>query len=139
MLSEDHSLKDIFDAIQSVSFFVSSSDECSERGCENPATTLGYCRYHYIVNWKSIKRKQAILEEGKLQQFIEELVDKYPAKFIENILGDLDDEKTFVSVLKELNIEADESFDDVDDLDGEDDQDMAYETKGSVKAINDDE
>lgn len=59
--------------------------------------------------------------------------------FIESVLSDLDDEKSFFQVLNELNIEADESFDDVDDLDQEDDQDMAYETKGTVRAINEDD
>ena len=139
LLSEDYSLKDIFEAIQSIDFFVSDTDDCIVKGCENPATTLGYCRYHYIENWKNIKRKQSILEEGKLQQFVEELVAKYPSSFVENILSDLEDEKSFIQVLNELNIEADESFDDVDDLDAEDDQDMAFETKGTVRTITDDE
>ncbi|EQC45717.1 hypothetical protein [Bacteriovorax sp. Seq25_V] len=133
LLAEDHNLKDIFEAIQTLGFFVSDADDCREKGCDNPATTLGYCRYHYITNWKAIKRKQSILEEGKLQQFIEELVAKYPAKFIEGILSDLEDEKTFINVLKELNIDADDSFDELDDLDEEDDQDIAFETKSTVK------
>jgi chemotaxis protein histidine kinase CheA len=139
MLSEDFKLRDIFEAIQSINFFLSDTDDCMEKGCDNPATTLGYCRLHYITNWKSIKRKQSILEEGKLQQFVEELVSKYPTPFVQEILTDLDDEKSFFSILKELNIDADESFDDIDDLDIEDDQDMAFETKSSVKTISDDD
>lgn len=130
-LSEDFSLKDIFEAVRLLDFFQVETDECIERNCDNPATTLGYCRYHYIKNWKDIKKKQSILMEGKLQDYIEDLVGKYPPKYIEAIITDLSEDKAFMGVLKELNIESEdeESFDE----DGDDDQDIAYETKGTVK------
>lgn len=53
---------------------------CRENGCENVASTKGFCRLDYIKNWKKIKRKEMILKEGKLNQYIEELVSKYPDK-----------------------------------------------------------
>jgi hypothetical protein len=130
-LSEDFSLKDIFEAVRLLDFFTVDSDECIEKNCDNPATTLGYCRYHYIRNWKDIKKKQSILMEGKLQDYIEDLAVKYPPKYIEAIINDLAEDKAFMGVLKELNIESDddEAFDD----DADDDQDIAYETKQTVK------
>ena len=139
-LSEEHSLNDIFESLKTMDFFSSDTDDCIEKNCDNPAATLGYCRYHYIKNWKEIKRKQSILAEGKLQLFIEDLVNKYPLKYLEGILSDLADEKTFFGVLKEMNIESDS--DDIYDEDSEDlddDQDIAYETKATVKPSFNDE
>ena len=85
---------------------------CREVACENLATTVGFCRMHYIKNWKKIKRKELILKEGKLNQYIEELVAKYPDKYIEAIRQDLATEKDFAKVIYDLDLE--ESIDDFD-------------------------
>lgn len=85
---------------------------CREPGCENYSTTKAYCRLHYIMNWKKIKRKEMILREGKLNQYIEELVSKYPDKYIEIIREDLSSETSFNKVIHDL--ELDESIDDLD-------------------------
>lgn len=85
---------------------------CRETGCENPSTTKGYCRLDYIKNWKRIKRKEMILKEGKLNQYIEELVSKYPDKYIDVIRQDLSTEVNFNKVIHDL--ELDESMDDLD-------------------------
>ena len=87
---------------------------CREVACEGLATSNGYCRMHYIKNWKKIKRKEVILKEGKLNQYIEELVVKYPDKYIEAIRQDLANDKDFAKVIYDLDL--DES---VDDFDGE--------------------
>jgi hypothetical protein len=89
---------------------------CREVACEGLATTGGYCRMHYIKNWKKIKRKELILREGKLNQYIEELVAKYPDKYIEAIRQDLASDKDFSKVIHDLDL--DESIDDFD-VDGE--------------------
>ncbi|MBI2521931.1 MAG: hypothetical protein HYV97_16060 [Bdellovibrio sp.] len=130
-LAEDFPLKDIIETLKNVNFFSAKTDECLEKGCDNPATTLAYCRYHYITNWKDVKKKQTILKEGKLQEFIEDLVKKYPAKYLENIITDLNDEKSFLGVLKEMDIDADDddAFDDVEEDVVEDEQDIAFETR----------
>ncbi len=131
--ADGDSLKDIFTSIRDPQFFSSGVDECIERNCDSPATTANFCRLHYIKNWNDIKKKLQILTDGKLQELIEVLVSKYPVKYIEAILQDLSEEKVFLSVLKELNIESvEESFD--DDLeDGDDDSDIAFETKATFK------
>jgi len=85
---------------------------CRETGCENLASTKGYCRLDYIKNWKKIKRKEMILKEGKLNQYIEELVSKYPEKYIDVIRQDLQTEVNFNKVIHDL--ELDESIDDLD-------------------------
>lgn len=130
-LNNEYSLKEIFQAIKTLEFYTSDSDECLARGCENPATTSGYCRFHYISGWKDIKKRERILEEGQLQSYIESLVEKYPIKFIDSLISDLTDEKSFFAILKEMDIDADEeSYEDIEEGD-DDDQDIAFETKGS--------
>jgi hypothetical protein len=83
---------------------------CREVACEGLSTSGGYCRLHYIKNWKKIKRKELILKEGKLNQYIEELVAKYPDKYIEAIRQDLAADKDFAKVIYDLDL--DESVDD---------------------------
>lgn len=86
-------------------------DMCREIACESSSSTAGYCRLHYIKNWKKIKRKELILREKKLNQYIEELVSKYPDKYIEAIKQDLADETAFSKVIYDL--ELDEGVDDI--------------------------
>jgi hypothetical protein len=90
---------------------------CREVACEGLATTGGYCRLHYIKNWKKIKRKEVILREKKLNQYIEELVAKYPDKYIEAIRQDLASDKDFAKVIYDLDL--DEGVEDFDMEGGE--------------------
>lgn len=78
---------------------------CREVACEGLSTSGGYCRLHYIKNWKKIKRKEIILREGKLNQYIEELVAKYPDKYIEAIRHDLTHDKEFAKVITDLDLD----------------------------------
>jgi hypothetical protein len=87
---------------------------CREVACEGLATSGGYCRLHYIKNWKKIKRKEVILREKKLNQYIEELVVKYPDKYIEAIRQDLASDKDFAKVIYDLDLDEG-----VEDFDGE--------------------
>ncbi len=90
---------------KSETVYVSPENMCHEVACESLATTGGYCRLHYIKNWKKIQRKIIILKEGKLNQYIEELVAKYPDKYIEAIRQDLDDDKAFAKVIHDLDLD----------------------------------
>lgn len=83
---------------------------CREVACEALGTTGGYCRLHYIKNWRKIQRKVVILQERKLNGYIEELVLKYPDKYIEAIRLDLADDRAFAKVIADLDL--DESVDD---------------------------
>lgn len=93
------------------------SSVCREVACELMSTTGGYCRMHYIKNWKKIKRKELILKEKKLNSYIEELVSKYPDKYIEAIRQDLASEKDFAKVIADLEIE--EGLDDFESVETE--------------------
>lgn len=98
---------------------------CREVACEGLATSGGYCRLHYIKNWKKIKRKEVILKEKKLNQYIEELVVKYPDKYIEAIRQDLANDKDFAKVIYDLDL--DEGVDDFD-VEGGDSVDSLIDT-----------
>jgi len=77
---------------------------CRESACENLAIAAGYCRPHYIKNWTQIKRKEAILKDGRLKQYIRELVFKYSDKYIQALRHDLQDDAAFARAIAELNL-----------------------------------
>lgn len=79
-------------------------NRCREVACDSAVVGAGYCRLHYIKNWKQLKAKEQILAEGKLDRFIEELVAKYPEKYIEAIRYDLRSEVEFAKVALDLNL-----------------------------------
>lgn len=92
---------------------------CREIACEGLSTSGGYCRLHYIKNWRKIKRKEVILSEKKLNQYLEELVGKYPDKYLEAILLDLATDKEFAKVIRDLDLDEgpDEEFEEDSDSD----------------------
>ena len=139
MVRPEDLLKDALINIGKFDFFQDESDECLERGCDSPSSTGNYCRFHYIKNWKEIKKKEVVLQGGQLQSLIRSLLEKHPLSFVESVLSDLANEKSFFSALEGMNIDAtDESFDDLGDEGGGDDQDMAFETKVGNKVGFDD-
>lgn len=135
-LREHFNWKEIAEAIGTMDFFIDAkNDECIEKGCDNIRTTQSYCRLHYLRNWKTVQKKRDILKEGKLQEYIEELISKYPVKYIEALLSDLSDDKEFYTVLNQLNITSDFDFEEdelvnVDD-DDDDGDDIGIETISS--------
>ena len=131
-LSEDYRLTEIFESIKDIGYFQNYSDECLEKNCDSPSSTKGFCRLHYISNWKNVKKRESILIDGKLQDFIEDLAKKYPLKSIELVLNDLSDEKSFFAALNEMDIESmDDDQGSISDEASDDDQDMAFETKNT--------
>lgn len=137
---ENFNSEDIRRALAEINFFVSASnDECCERGCDNLAITIGYCRLHYIANWKDLQKKKQVLSEGKLGEMVEDLIRRFPIKFMEAIRDDLTEEKTFYTILKNLNIDSGYDFDEPEDIDLDSDTDIAPEARAAtVRAFEDD-
>ncbi len=129
----DHAdIKRVFAAIDPEDLLNLDTDECQEKNCDNPSTTGIYCRFHYIKNWNEVKRQISIIKDKKLQEFIEDIFTKYGSKQLDQLCHDLCDEKSFIAILKELNIEADEeAFDEPDEDVIDDDTDIAFETKNT--------
>ncbi len=85
---------------------VSKKNRCREPGCDHDFSLMGYCRLHYIKNWKRIKRKEGILASGQLNNYVEELVNKYPDKYLDVIRQDLASEKDWNKVVVDLELEG---------------------------------
>ncbi len=78
---------------------------CKVRDCDQISNVDGYCRYHYLLLWKKIQTRKHILIDGKLEKYVEDLMARYPDKFVEVIKKDLKTEKDFLSVIQELEID----------------------------------
>jgi len=78
---------------------------CKAPDCDNVGTSHGYCRLHYIANWKRNKNKLKILSGGMLDKYIEELTSRYPDKYVEIMRKDLSSEKDFHSIISEMELE----------------------------------
>ncbi|MCS6837678.1 MAG: hypothetical protein NZ480_02430 [Bdellovibrionaceae bacterium] len=94
---------------------------CKVKDCDQIAVVEGYCRYHYLLLWKKIQIRRKILADGKLERYIEELTSRYPDKYLDVIRKDLCNEKTFLSLIAEMEI--DESSTD-SDFEAEDTQSL---------------
>ena len=79
---------------------------CREPGCEHEFILVGYCRMHYIKNWRRVKRKEAILASCQLNHYVEELVTKYPDKYLDVIRQDLATEKEWGKAVVDLELEG---------------------------------
>ena len=106
---------------------------CRARDCDQIAIVEAYCRYHYLLFWKKIQVRKKILQDGKLERYVEELTSRYPDKFLEMIRRDLRTEKDFVAAIQELEI--DESG--LDNEFEEDTQSYVDEIRGMGEATSD--
>jgi hypothetical protein len=62
---------------------------CKEKGCDDAETTSGYCRYHYLKNWKSLKLKHKKQSVQALNRYIEHICTKYPDNYVAAVKRDL--------------------------------------------------
>jgi hypothetical protein len=75
---------------------------CSEPGCTLAAASGGFCRLHYIKNWKQVVEQKKKSARERLNKYIENLSEKYPGEYLEMIKDDLEDEGAFRRRLREL-------------------------------------
>lgn len=78
---------------------------CRVKDCDQAAVVEAYCRYHYLLYWKKIQVRKKILDEGRLERYIEELTARYPDKFLDMLRKDLRSEKEFLAAIQELEID----------------------------------
>jgi hypothetical protein len=62
---------------------------CKEAGCKDAATTEGYCRLHYLRNWKSIKQRKQRRRAKKLEGYIRSVMRRHPKDYVEVIKRDI--------------------------------------------------
>jgi hypothetical protein len=78
---------------------------CRAKDCDQISLVEGYCRYHYLLFWKKIQVRKEILQDGKLEKYVEDLTSRYPDKFLEMLKKDLRTTKDFLAAIAELEID----------------------------------
>lgn len=58
---------------------------CKDPDCKNAETTEGYCRLHYLKNWKQIKEETRKKAAKRLNRYIEHVVKHHPDRYLEII------------------------------------------------------
>lgn len=62
---------------------------CKEKGCKNAATTMGFCRLHYLKNWKRLKTNEREKAAKRLNKYVEYMIKRHPDRYVEAIKKDL--------------------------------------------------
>ena len=75
---------------------------CKEPGCSNQQTTAGYCRLHYLKNWKRIRADKQRKAAKNLNKYIENIVRSNPDRVVDTLRGNLRDENTMERSMEEL-------------------------------------
>ncbi len=101
---------------------------CKQKGCTNAATTSGYCRFHYLKNWKKIKDGQKKKAVKNLNKYIDHIMHKNPEGYMDNIREDLRNKDQF-SRKAEGYCSEDAFHDIMDELNNED----VHRIVGSIK------
>ena len=68
---------------------------CKEKNCKNGQTTAGYCRIHYLKNWKKIKESQKKKAVENLNRYIDHIMSKNPDGYVDAIREDLRNQDQF--------------------------------------------
>jgi len=88
---------------------------CTHTGCKKEANNQGYCRLHYITNWKHIRFKEKVKAERRLNAYVDKISKNNPKDYLERIKETLEDESKFKEMVSELEIELDMSPKETDD------------------------
>ncbi len=75
---------------------------CKEESCHNQQTTEGYCRLHYLKNWKKIRTDKKKKAEKNLSRYIESVVRQNPDRVAQALKDNLRDEPTFEKSVDEV-------------------------------------
>lgn len=62
---------------------------CKDKGCRNAQTTGGYCRLHYLQNWKKLKLEQKKKAAKNLNRYVESIMRRNPDRYLEEIKKDI--------------------------------------------------
>lgn len=62
---------------------------CKEEDCKNAATSGGYCRLHFLKNWKRLKEEEHERAAKKLNRYVESIMRRHPERYVEIIKKEL--------------------------------------------------
>jgi hypothetical protein len=71
---------------------------CLEEGCKNEQTTKGFCRLHYLKNWKRIREEGEQKAATRLNRYVEGIVRNHPDRYMEVIRKDIRERKELGSL-----------------------------------------
>jgi hypothetical protein len=57
------------------------SKTCREPGCSAAVTARGFCRLHYIKNWKAIRASDRRAAQKRMTEYVDELIHKVPSDY----------------------------------------------------------
>ena len=80
---------------------------CDQADCERGAVSHGYCRLHYISNYKHIKFNNHVKAERRLNAYVDRLAKKYPKDYLERIKEGLESEDKFKETMQDLELDGD--------------------------------
>lgn len=52
---------------------------CKQEGCNIPQTTQGFCRLHYLQNWKALREEKAKRAQKNLDRYVERMAGQKKA------------------------------------------------------------
>jgi hypothetical protein len=81
---------------------------CAERGCRKPGISHGFCRLHYLANWRALKEDEKVRAERRLNAYVDRLAKRYPTDYLEKIKEGIENEETFKKTMEQLEIDEQE-------------------------------
>lgn len=68
---------------------------CKEQGCFNQATTAGFCRFHYLKNWKKLRVERQKKASKNLNRYIDNILRNDPDQALAKLKYDIRSEISF--------------------------------------------
>lgn len=62
---------------------------CKERDCHNAQTTQGYCRLHYLKNWKKLQTEKRGRATKSLNRYVDSILKRHPDRYMDQIKKDI--------------------------------------------------
>lgn len=62
---------------------------CKEKNCHNAQSTQGFCRLHYLKNWKKVQTEKRGKATKSLNRYVESILKRYPDRYMEQIKKDI--------------------------------------------------
>lgn len=75
---------------------------CKQDGCSNQQTTAGYCRLHYLKNWKQIRTEKKRKAAKNLNKYIDNILRNNPDKAANSLKENLRDEGTLERSMEDI-------------------------------------
>ena len=82
---------------------------CIESGCKLQVQAHGYCRLHYLSNWRIIKFDVKIKAERRLNAYVDGMSKRFPKDFMERIKEGLESDGKFRETIEILGVEESSS------------------------------